>query len=311
MTVADQVRPQNKIVSADSKLYRTRWKDLFWAIGIAVIITCAVPFIAHYAIDKPIPLLWLLAIFVPMTLIVYARLRIMKVLHWTESWQTFSVVANSRATLLLTAAFSIAPMAVAVAKGMGLEQKLPFTLYLYWISGLTMVIFLLVFRATAPVIYRYKSYKELLEGEGGFQILRDDLEELKQLAKDKLAPFDNANEHAFLEQDIADIKWLYVTDRNEGPELYFLMRKYSDRLKWWTRVLLTTLLFTPAYVLITTTLSNTLLVGLEASEQARCQGGFVQSIYRVVLSLNPYQNTTREQAPAACPETLVRSGANE
>ncbi|MEJ5057932.1 MULTISPECIES: hypothetical protein [unclassified Pseudomonas] len=307
MTVAAQARPQNNIVHAKGKIDRSPWGDAFCAFFIAAFITSAVPIIAAYAIEKPIPPLWPLAVFLPTTLIVYLRLRMMKVRQWTESWPTLSAVANSKVTQLLTAAFSIVPMAVAVAKGMGLEQKLPFTLYLYWICGLAMVVFLLIFRATAPVVYRYKSYKDLMECEGGLQVLREDLEELKQLAKNKRTPFDDVNEHVFLEQDIVDIKWLQATDRNESPELYFLMRKYSTKLGKWKRRLLTPLLVIPAFVLITTTLSNTLLVGLEASEQAGSQGGFIPSIYRGVLSLNPFYDKKPKLAQEGCSVTPVHS----
>lgn len=267
---------------------RSKMRDCIIGAFIATIITLGVYNILSLALEKPIPayiygIIWALA-----ALIFYFRLRSTRVITAFESWEALALVANSKPAQLLITTFSIIPLVVSVAKSLGIQQQIPFTTYLYWASGLMLFIFVLVFKATAPIVYRYKSYQDIIDQHGGLEVLREDLLTLQKMAANGLAPFDKANDHAFLAQDHSALQWLRITDRTEAPELYFLIRKYSRGLKAGWRGTLATLLFVPAFVLSTTMMGNMLKVGFEATIQTRCSGGLFKSIYGDMLSF--YQN---------------------
>ncbi|SDX74215.1 hypothetical protein SAMN05444064_13827 [Pseudomonas syringae] len=285
MTMADQATSGTSLHSANS--LRSKLYDGILALTIAIAITFAVSSIIPHALEKPIPVCWYGIGCVASFFIVYIRLRSIKVISAFESWDVLALVANSKPAQFLITVFSIVPMLVSIAKSADMQQQIPFTVYLYWASGLTLFIFLLLFKVTAPVVYRYKSYQDVLDQYGGLEVLREELLKLQAMASSGKAPFDKAHNHTFLAQDIAAIQWLRITDKTEAPELYFLIRKYSTGLKMGWRKALTPLLFVPAFVLVTTTLGNTLKVGVEAAAQAHCSGGLIKSVYSGILSLDP------------------------
>ncbi|WP_439870846.1 hypothetical protein [Pseudomonas syringae] len=285
MTMADQVTSSTSLYSANS--LRSKLYDGILALAIAIAITFAASIIIPLALEKPIPVCWYGIACVVSFFIFYIRLRSTKVISAFESWDVLALVANSKPAQFLITVFSIVPMLVSIATSAGMQQQIPFTVYLYWASGLTLFVFLLLFKVTAPVVYRYKSYQDVLDQYGGLEVLRDELLELQAMASSGKAPFDKAHNHTFLAQDIAAIQWLRITDKADAPELYFLIRKYSTGLKMGWRKALTPLLFVPAFVLVTTTLGNTLKVGVEAAAQAHCSGGLVKSVYSGILSLDP------------------------
>ncbi|BBN60997.1 hypothetical protein KUIN1_01870 [Pseudomonas sp. KUIN-1] len=290
MTMADQAPPNTSQRAATSP--RSKRYDGTLAAAIASAITIAVSIIIPQAFDKPIPYWWFGIGGIVSFFIFYAWLRSTKVVTAFESWETLALVANSKPAQFLITAFSIVPMIVSIAQTAGVQQKIPFTVYLYWASGLTLFIFLLLFKVTAPLVYRYKSYQEVLDQRGGLEVFREELLELQAMASGRTATFNKAYDHIFLADDITMIRSLRISDRAEAPELYFLIRKYSTGLKVGWRRALTTLLFVPAYVLVTTTLGNTLKVGLEAAAQAHCSGGLIKSVYGGILSLDPYYEKT-------------------
>lgn len=285
MTMADQAPPDASPHAASSP--RSKLYDGTLAATIAIAIIFAVSSIVPHAFEKPIPAWWFGIGGIASFFILYARLRSTKVATAFESWEILALVANSKPAQFLITAFSIVPMIVSIAKTAGVQQQIPFTVYLYWASGLALFIFLLLFKATAPLVYRYKSYQEVLDQSGGLEVFREELLELQVMASSRTAPFDKANDHIFLADDIVTIQWLRISDKAEAPELYFLIRKYSTGLKVGWRRALTPLLFIPAFVLVTTTLGNTLKVGVEAAAQAQCSGGLIKSIYGGILSIDP------------------------
>lgn len=202
-----------------------------------------------------------------------------------ESWKTFSVIANGKAVSAITVALTVVPIVVSIMSETGASSAVPFTLYLYWISGLSLSVFLLVYKTTAPLVYRYSSFQQLLEKEGGVTCLRNDatpvLAEIdRQLGKPTAQP-------SFIAGDRKVLARLADGYADSAADVYYVMREYSAEFKRGSRILLSVLLILPAFIIPTVTAIKITTVGYQANKAAQSYDGWWKATYHQMFELAP------------------------
>ncbi|WP_122666741.1 hypothetical protein [Pseudomonas viridiflava] len=221
------------------------------------------------------------------TVALIAREWTAKELNFTLDWQVLSAVAYSKALMLISVALTVVPLALSASQAVNKQDLLPFDLYLYWVSGLSFFGFILVYRIVAPTVFKYSSYRDLIDREGSVRVLRDSFAELQRLEGARKAPFSVEREALVPVSDVAAIRTLDIQHVQHQEQIYFLMREYARRLKPKCRAALEVLLLAPVFFVMTITLSKMYAVGVQASQTAQCYDGWIKATYWNMLKAAP------------------------
>lgn len=258
-----------------------------WAVAIAAIITLLAISLIGYVIGQDIPwwppiILWvvLLGVLIP-------RALSCREMVLTQDWQMLSMVANSKALMLISVALTVVPVALSASQAVNRQYLLPFDLYLYWVSGLSFFAYILVYKLTAPRVFKYASYRDLIDREGSVRVLRDSLAELRQLASMRRAPFSPARRVLVPDLDVYAIRTLDIQSPQDQEHIYFLTREYTRYLKGFCRLILSILLTAPIFFVLTITVSKMFAVGTQAVQTAHCYDGWIKATYWNILKTNP------------------------
>lgn len=204
---------------------------------------------------------------------------------WFESWKTFDAIASGKAMTVITLALTIVPITVSISNEVGAGAAVPFTLYLYWISGLSLSLFLLVYKVSAPAAYRFATLTALTEKEGSVLCLREDAQAaLRQMGVEMAA-----HDPAFVEQDKAVLTKLAAGTVEIDADVYFVMRRYSAEFKTGIRAVLSILLIIPAFLVPTVTAIKITAVGYQANVAAGKLGGWAPAIYHQLFDLREHE----------------------
>lgn len=264
----------------------TIWQTIRPAVRIALgllsgmIITLSVKSVTEIAMDLELPWGYVLGFGFIVTLICIIRFWTRAVLDPSHDWKTLSMVANSKAMLLITIALSMVPLVLSISQAMHKQDLLPFDLYLYWVSGLSFFCFIVLYKAAAPRVFKYNSYRDLIDREGSTRVLRESLAGLQQRASSPDALLIPA-------ADAQVIHSLDVQNTQHQEHIFFHLREYSKDLNSWVRFGLSVLLMAPAFFVITITLSKVLVVGHELNQTVPCYGGWIKAIYWNILKTSP------------------------
>lgn len=218
-------------------------------------------------------------------------------------WRLYSVLANSKLAMLVSAAFTFVPIAVSVFKAVDSNAVLPFVAYMYWVSGLSFTLFLLVYKLNAPTVYKFSSFEDLMKKEGGVFILRKDA---GNVLKEIQIPEGNDQRGSVKNIMIADRKVLQSFESGElidGAHVYYAMREYSLLLKREVRIILLGLFVLPAFLITTATAIKTLNVGVEAFRAVEQCGGLGGAIYHEVLDKDKERGELRTCTKSNSPPT--------
>lgn len=257
------------------------------ALIIAVIISALAVQLIEYVIDQIIPWKYCIISCTVLMGILIARAWTSKEMVLTQDWHLLSTVSNSKALMLISVALTIVPLALSASQAANKQYLFPFDLYLYWVSGLSFFAFILVYKATAPTVFRYASYRDLIDREGSVRVLRDSLAELQQLAQARKAPFSPARELLVPQMDVYAIFTLDIQNTQHQEHIYFLTRKYTRHLRGFYRLVLSILLIAPIFFVLTITISKMFAVGTQAAQTARCYDGWIKATYWNMLKTNP------------------------
>lgn len=259
---------------------------IVWGLFIGLVVTVLPKLLIEYSLGQSTP--WTYYIFpgLLLTVIIVARACNVKELALTNDWQILSTVANSKALVLISVALTIVPLALSVSQAVNKQELLPFELYLYWVSGLSFFAFILVYKATAPTVFKYASYRDLIDREGSVRVLRDSLAELQRLAATRKAPFSPEREVLVPASDFDAIRALDTQYTQHQENIYFLMREYTKYLKPYYRASLSILLIAPVFFVLTITLSKMYAVGMQAGETVHCYDGWIKATYWSMLKAN-------------------------
>ncbi|VVP35806.1 hypothetical protein PS865_04600 [Pseudomonas fluorescens] len=267
--------------------WNQNWVRIVLGLIIGLIVTFLPKQLIEYAIGQDIPWPYYIIPGLLLTVIFIARVCNVKELSLTHDWQVLSMIANSKALVLISVALTIVPLALSVSKAVNKQDLLPFELYLYWVSGLSFFAFILVYKATAPTVFKYASYRELLDREGSVSVLRDSLAELQRLAATREAPFSPERELLVPDSDFDAIRTLNIQCTQHQEQIYFLVREYTKYLKPCYRAGLNILLIAPVFFVLTITLSKMYAVGMQAGQSAQCYDGWIKATYWSMLKANP------------------------
>ncbi|MFJ2489219.1 hypothetical protein [Pseudomonas sp. NPDC087639] len=254
---------------------------------IATIISVVAIRLMGYVIGKVIPWEDYIVPCIVLMGILTARAWTCREMVLTQDWQMLSMVANSKALMLISVALTVVPLALSASQAVNKQYLLPFDLYLYWVSGLSFFAFILVYKATAPTIFKYTSYRDLIDREGSVRVLRDSLAELQQLADARKAPFSLAREILVPRKDVYAIRTVDIQNTQHQEHIYFLTREYSRYLKGFYRLVLSILLIAPIFFVLTITFSKMFAVGTQAVQTAQCYDGWIKATYWNMLKTNP------------------------
>lgn len=250
------------------------------ALGVlyGVLITLSVQFVVEIATGREIPLLSILPFGCLITPLLTIRCWTRDSLDPSHDWKILSLVANSKAMMLITIALSVVPLVLSISQATHKQDLLPFDIYLYWLSGLSFFCFMAFYKATAPQVFKYTSYRDLIDREGSTRVLRESVADLQERA---------TNREASLTADIQSINSLDVQNTQHQEHIFFLLREYSKNLKSWARLSLSVLLVVPTFFVITITLSKAMIVGHELNQTVPCYGGWIKATYWGMLKTNP------------------------
>lgn len=264
------------------------WVRIILGLGIGIIVTILPNLLVSYSIEQHIPWHYCIIPGLLITVIFIARFCNVKELDLAHDWQILSMIANSKALVLISVALTVVPLVLSVSKAANKQDLLPFELYLYWVSGLSFFAFILVYKTMAPTVFKYSSYRDLLDREGSVSVLRDSLAELQKLADKRKAPFSNEREVLVPAADFDAIRTLNIQCQQHQEQIYFLLREYTKYLKRFYRFVLSVLLIAPVFFVITITLSKMYAVGMQAGQSAQCYGGWINATYWNILKTNPH-----------------------
>lgn len=259
---------------------------IVWGLFIGLVVTVVPKLLIEYSLGQGSPWLYYIFAGLLLTVIIVARACNVKELAFTNDWQILSMVANSKALVLISVALTIVPLALSVSQAANKQELLPFELYLYWVSGLSFFAFILVYKATAPTVFRYASYRDLIDREGSVRVLRDSLAELQRLAATRKAPFSPEREVLVPASDFDAIRALDTQYTQHQENIYFLMREYTKYLKPYYRASLSILLIAPVFFVLTITLSKMYAVGMQVGETVHCYDGWIKATYWSMLKAN-------------------------
>lgn len=213
---------------------------------------------------------------------------------FAHDWKFFSLIASSKLMLLVTVALSVVPLAVEVFKLAGYIQQMPFSLFMYWLSGLSLLVFSILYHLCAPGAYRYPTFEDLIRREGSARVLRGEAgKALEGLRAGKPAS-GAAGATPFTSQDEHVLEVLAQGRVIDDAQCYFVMREHSANDNWKVRWALTLALLIPAYVIPTVTVGKMFAVVDTARQQVHDRGGWLCAIYGGVLTLG------KEPAESSC-----------
>jgi hypothetical protein len=259
-----------------------------WALLIAIFISALATQLIEYVTSQDIPWAYCIAFCAVLAGILTARTLTCREMVLTQDWQMLSTVANSKALMLISVALTIVPLALSASQALNKQYLFPFDLYLYWVSGLSFFAFILVYKATAPIIFKYASYRDLIDREGSVRVLRDSLAELQQLARARKAPFSLAREVLVPKTDVYAIHTLNIQNTQHQEHIYFLTREYTRYLRGFYRLILSILLIAPIFFVLTITISKMFAVGTQAAKTVECYDGWIKATYWNMLKTNPF-----------------------
>lgn len=278
---------------------------------IAAIITAAIFYMVfEWSLELPVPWFFYPVPMLAVALIAGVRAWCTQHSGLIDDWKFLALVANSKLVMLISVAFTFVPLAVSVFKASGATGLVPFSFYLYWISGIFLFLFLVIYKAGAPKVYQFSSFQDLKEKEGGVICLRYDAADVLAsiAARKKTKPF--VVEAPYLEADQAVLAALKDGIVKYPEDVYFIMREYSATLMVKLRCVLMVLLFIPAFLIPTVTAVKMLGVGLEAHQSANRLQGWGKATYQQVLNLTLPAKKEQPGKTDALPNTQVQPPQN-
>lgn len=273
-----------------NRLWTPRFIGLVTGVGVSL----AVYLMGSYVVTQFLPLHYLAVITLLVLPLLLIRTWRAKELNISSDWQALSSIANSRALKLISVALTIVPLAVSVSQAAEKQYLLPFDIYLYWVSGISFFAFIVLYKISAPTVYKYSSYRDLIDREGSVRVLRESVAELQELERNHKAPFSPEREALVPASDVAAIKIMDALHPQHQEQVYHLVREYGKYLKAGYRRSLSVLLVAPIYFLVTIILTKMVLVGIEASHTADCYEGWFRGAYWQMLKKNPNIITAEE-----------------
>lgn len=216
---------------------------------------------------------------------------------FAHDWKIMSLIASSRLMLLVTVALSVVPLAVEGFKLAGYIKQMPFSLFMYWLSGLSLLVFSVLYHLCAPVAYRYPTFEDLIRREGSARVLRGDAGKILEGLRARQTASEAAGAAPFTSQDEHVLEVLAQGRVIDDAQCYFVMRVHSANANWKVRWVLTLALLIPAYVIPTVTVGKMFAVVDTARQQVHARGGWLCAIYGNVLMLGKDAN---ERAESSC-----------
>ncbi|MBH3460096.1 MULTISPECIES: hypothetical protein [Pseudomonas] len=216
---------------------------------------------------------------------------------FAHDWKVMSLIASSKLMLLVTVALSVVPLAVEGFKQAGHVEQLPFSLFMYWLSGLSLLVFSVLYHLCAPGAYRYPTFEDLIKREGSARVLRGEAGEILEGLRARQSPSGAAGETPFTSQDEHVLEVLAQGRVIDDAQCYFVMREHGANANPKVRWALTLALLIPAYVIPTVTVGKMFAVVDTARQQVHERGGWLCAIYGSVLTLG---KDAKEQAESSC-----------
>ena len=154
---------------------------------------------------------------------------------FAHDWKIMSLIASSKLMLLVTVALSVVPLAVEGFKLAGHVEQLPFSLFMYWLSGLSLLVFSVLYHLCAPGAYRYPTFEDLIKREGSARVLRGEAGEILEGLRPRQSPSGAAGETPFTSQDEHVLEVLAQGRVIDDAQCYFVMRVHSANAGKWAK----------------------------------------------------------------------------
>lgn len=216
---------------------------------------------------------------------------------FAHDWKFLSLIASSKLMLLVTVALSVVPLAVEGFKLAGHVEQLPFSLFMYWLSGLSLLVFSVLYHLCAPGAYRYPTFADLIRREGSARVLRSEAGKMLEGLRARQSKSEAVGATPFTSQDEHVLEGLAQGRVIDDAQCYFVMREHGANDNWAVRLVLTLALLIPAYVIPTVTVGKMFAVVDTARQQVHDRGGWLCAIYGNVLMLGKDAN---ERAESSC-----------
>lgn len=201
-----------------------------------------------------------------------------------DSWKTWSIIANSKVIISITLIFSFAPLIVNAGKLLGVQEEIPFILYMYWICGLSSFLFILLYNITAPQIFKSMSYKSFIETEGTLLSLRLDALATVKLMENKR----NKNKIDDFEKDFFDEDLKLIEELSKGTaasignaESFYALKERSKYSSAFSRFFVAITMLIPAYLLPTIIVLNIFSVGNVAHTHVVEKGSLYNAVFNI------------------------------
>lgn len=223
--------------------------------------------------EKIIP--WTLSILMLGTIIIIEKTRKEKKDN-PHDWEKLQAISSSKIIIIPSLFFTLLPIALKAIQATNQDISIPFIAYMYWACGLCLFIYIPLYKILCPPAYRYNSLKEITEKHGGTYFLRTEAEELINKTSHQKDTFSES-----------DTWTLHLIARGlpvPPSEAFYVVRARSADTRPWQRLILSILLYIPAFLAPTTIATNIILVGAEAITKANQLGGLSKAIYGPIIA---------------------------
>lgn len=178
-----------------------------------------------------------------------------------DNWNTWSTIAHNNKLSIFIFIFTIFPLILKIAKLVDLEKYLTPLFYAYWVCGLFLLVFIVLFKLIAPQVYKYKNFEKFKLDANSIVALREEaFIALKSIDARKDNKKTHEAERVFIGQDIIILRKIVNGEQVKLEDAFAILRNRLAYHNSVGRVFLVLSLFFPAYILPLLFTGNILLV---------------------------------------------------
>ena len=189
-----------------------------------------------------------------------------------DNWLNWSKIAHSNYIKTYLLIFAIAPMIVKALNVVDLSDKLSFVFYCYWLCGLSIVFFLILFKILSPSPYKYNSFHQ-------FEKESNSLVEFRLFAQEVVNALEEksnipSNEEALITEDIKLLNQINSGTSVNKSDAFSILRSRGRYMNPITRTMVGIFIMVPAYIIPLVFFINIIVVARVPLEMIKTSGFF-------------------------------------
>jgi len=197
-----------------------------------------------------------------------------------DNWKTWSALAHNKNLSIFILIFTFGPIVVKAAKLVNIEEHLTPIFYAYWLCGLSLLIFISLFRLISPRVYGYQTFEQFKSEANSIVEFREEAKiALKSINKREKANKLNNSERPFLYQDKVLLNRVIKGKDVNLEDVYAVLKHRFSYHNDAGRNVVSFFLLIPTYVLPIVFLANIALVFNQAYINISNKGSLLKILF--------------------------------